>query len=256
MIDNQAAHTAVRNVLRHHKLTKNGDSVVEADLIAAVLSACNTEVPVRHPVVVKWHLVPTTLDPAMHKAMDWAFNDAMHVGIPVSPKVWAAALASAPNQPVPASASASKPWDDQLSDAASARAAIYDGDSRQDIKTDVFNAFCKGAMWARVNTTRQDPLPKSGCVVDHSLEKKYNDLRETVGLIFEAVGYKEEYALQWPTEKASVTFKRWFDERPAEYWDAFIEAWKKEIGVDEVVSLLGGVQKLRAVYLRAAQGVS
>jgi hypothetical protein len=43
---------------------------------------------------------------------------------------------------------------------------------------------------------------------------------------------------------------------PAEYWDAFIEAWKKEIGVDEVVSLLGGVQKLRAVYLRAAQGVS
>jgi hypothetical protein len=54
MIDNQAAHTAVRNVLRHHKLTKNGDSVVEADLIAAVLSACNTEVPARHPVVVKW----------------------------------------------------------------------------------------------------------------------------------------------------------------------------------------------------------
>lgn len=54
MTNNQAAHDAVRNVLRYHNLTKAGDAVVEADLIAAVLSACNTEVPARHPVVVKW----------------------------------------------------------------------------------------------------------------------------------------------------------------------------------------------------------
>jgi hypothetical protein len=32
-----AMHTAVRKVLKHHKLTEVGDGVVEADLIYAVL---------------------------------------------------------------------------------------------------------------------------------------------------------------------------------------------------------------------------
>ena len=41
------------------------------------------------------------------------------------------------------------------------------------------------------------------------------DLRDTINAIFSAVGYTEEYARQWPKEKASVTFKRWFDERLA-----------------------------------------
>lgn len=41
------------------------------------------------------------------------------------------------------------------------------------------------------------------------------DLRDTISAIFKAVGYTEEYARQWPKEKASVTFKRWFDERVA-----------------------------------------
>jgi len=46
-----------------------------------------------------------------------------------------------------------------------------------------------------------------------ALQKKHNDFVETIGLMLAAVGYKEEYALQWPKEKASVTFKRWFDEQ-------------------------------------------
>jgi len=46
-----------------------------------------------------------------------------------------------------------------------------------------------------------------------SLEQKYADYVETVGKMLEAVGYTEAYALQWPKEKASVTFKRWFDEQ-------------------------------------------
>lgn len=46
-----------------------------------------------------------------------------------------------------------------------------------------------------------------------ALQKKHNDFVETTGLMLEAIGYKEECALQWPKEKASVTFKRWFDER-------------------------------------------
>ena len=39
------------------------------------------------------------------------------------------------------------------------------------------------------------------------------DFKESVGLMLAAVGYTEEYANQWPKEKVSITFKRWFDEQ-------------------------------------------
>jgi hypothetical protein len=48
-----------------------------------------------------------------------------------------------------------------------------------------------------------------------ALARKHADYVETVGLMLAAVGYTEEYALQWPKEKASITFKRWFDEQIA-----------------------------------------
>ena len=41
------------------------------------------------------------------------------------------------------------------------------------------------------------------------------NLRDTISAIFDAVGYAAEYARQWPKEKASITFKRWFDEQLA-----------------------------------------
>lgn len=47
-----------------------------------------------------WQLVPKTLDANMHAAMDRAFTDAMHLGTPVSPDAWEAALASAPSPTV------------------------------------------------------------------------------------------------------------------------------------------------------------
>lgn len=80
---------------------------------------------------------------------------------------------------------------------------------------------------------------------------KQSDLLETLRLVFESVGYSADYAIQWPKEKASVTFKRWFDEQPNKYWDAFVEEWRKECGVDNVAVILCGVDKLKAVYLRA-----
>lgn len=52
------------------------------------------------------------------------------------------------------------------------------------------------------------------------LEKKHADFVETVGLMLAAIGYKEDYARQWPKEKASVTFRRWFDEQRASYGQA------------------------------------
>ena len=42
-----------------------------------------------------------------------------------------------------------------------------------------------------------------------------SDLRDTIAAMLDAVGYPDEYALSWPKEKASVTFKRWFDEQLA-----------------------------------------
>ncbi len=42
------------------------------------------------------------------------------------------------------------------------------------------------------------------------------DYNDTIKAIFAAVGYTKEYALQWPKERASITFKRWFDEQLAE----------------------------------------
>ncbi|UCV00251.1 DNA translocase FtsK [Acidovorax radicis] len=53
-----------------------------------------------------------------------------------------------------------------------------------------------------------------------ALQQKHNDYVETVGLMLDAIGYKEEYALQWPKEKASITFKRWFDEQLASHGQA------------------------------------
>lgn len=40
-----------------------------------------------------------------------------------------------------------------------------------------------------------------------------HDFAETVGKMLDAVGYTEAYAKQWPSENASITFKRWFDEQ-------------------------------------------
>ncbi len=40
-----AMHSAVRRVLKHHKLTLNGDGVIEADLIYAVLDIVNSAAP-------------------------------------------------------------------------------------------------------------------------------------------------------------------------------------------------------------------
>lgn len=41
----------------------------------------------------------------------------------------------------------------------------------------------------------------------------YADFKESVVLMLAAVGYTEAYARQWPKEKVSITFKRWFDEQ-------------------------------------------
>lgn len=41
------------------------------------------------------------------------------------------------------------------------------------------------------------------------------DLHDSIKAIFDAVGYTEAYAMQWPKEKVSVTFRRWFDEQIA-----------------------------------------
>ena len=45
------------------------------------------------------------------------------------------------------------------------------------------------------------------------VEKRNTDLEDSIGAMLSAVGYTAEYALQWPKEKVSVTFKRWFEER-------------------------------------------
>ena len=36
-------------------------------------------------------------------------------------------------------------------------------------------------------------------------------------------------------------------------WEAFIEAWRNEIGVDKIVNIMGGADKLKAVFLDAAR---
>ena len=40
-----------------------------------------------------------------------------------------------------------------------------------------------------------------------------SDFKESVWLMLSSIGYTEDYALQWPKEKVSITFKRWFDEQ-------------------------------------------
>ncbi|MDH0495741.1 hypothetical protein [Comamonas aquatica] len=49
----------------------------------------------------------------------------------------------------PAEGVPAQDWQDAVAEAAQARAAGYEGDDRKDIKTDVFNAFAKGADWER-----------------------------------------------------------------------------------------------------------
>ena len=39
----------------------------------------------------------------------------------------------------------------------------------------------------------------------------------------------------------------------ARLWEAFIEAWRNEIGVDKIVNIMGGADKLKAVFLDAAR---
>lgn len=42
-------------------------------------------------------------------------------------------------------------------------------------------------------------------------------------------------------------------EDAARVWEAFIEAWRNEIGVDKIVNIMGGADKLKAVFLDAAR---
>lgn len=157
-----------------------------------------------------------------------------------------------------------------LSDAAASHAALYEEDDRQDIKTDVINAFCAGATWecARSHLDKgskstlddykklvEDADP--GSPIERlrlfcSLAMRGQDWLDVEPLFTEV---SHQVAVGQPV-KELVNLSANRTEYATYFWDAFIEAWKKEIGVDEVVSLLGGVQKLRAVYLRAAQGVS
>ena len=63
-------------------------------------------------------------------------------------------------------------------------------------------------------------------------------------------GYATEYA------KAALASSAPADsvlEDAARLWDAFIEAWRNEIGVDKIVNIMGGADKLKAVFLDAAR---
>ena len=74
--------------------------------------------------------------------------------------------------------------------------------------------------WAqRFMTATPQPAAQQGAAYAE-LEKKHADFVETVGLMLAAIGYKEDYARQWPKEKASVTFRRWFDEQRASHGQA------------------------------------
>lgn len=42
-------------------------------------------------------------------------------------------------------------------------------------------------------------------------------------------------------------------EDAARLWDAFVEAWRNELGVDKIVNIMGGADKLKAVFLDAAR---
>ena len=42
-------------------------------------------------------------------------------------------------------------------------------------------------------------------------------------------------------------------EDAARLWDEFIEAWRNELGVDKIVNIMGGADKLKAVFLDAAR---
>lgn len=50
---------------------------------------------------------------------------------------------------------------DELIDAANARAALYEGDDRECIKTDVMNAFYAGAEWMRKRLEKDRVQQKS-----------------------------------------------------------------------------------------------
>jgi len=73
------------------------------------------------------------------------------------------------------------------------------------------------------------------------------DFRESVGLMLAAVGYTEDYARQWPKEKVSITFKRWFDEQiknanvtqPEQPHDKTIDSILEGIDSDECSSHKG-----------------
>lgn len=43
---------------------------------------------------------------------------------------------------------------------------------------------------------------------------------------------------------------------PEAMWDAFVEAWRVNVGVDKIVNIMGGEEKLKAVFLQAAGGIT
>ena len=56
------------------------------------------------------------------------------------------------------------------------------------------------------------------------------------------------YTTPQPTQAADSVL-----EDAERLWEAFIEAWRNEIGVDKIVNIMGGADKLKAVFLDAAR---
>lgn len=104
-----------------------------------------------------WKLVPIKVPdsafawvsggyPAGYKAWDERDTAVVHER---AQRAWEAILNGITAPAQPAEGVPAQDWQDAVAEAAQARAAGYEGDDRKDIKTDVFNAFAKGADWER-----------------------------------------------------------------------------------------------------------
>lgn len=291
MIDNQAAHTAVRSVLRHHKLTQHGDSVVEADLIAAVMSAVSTDPKSGPPSVdtdllsyvlqddLQNRLTPRIIDIAYTAFMaakkpndedggasDW-FTDTRPVVKELIEKLRKDLVA---DQSATIRIDLSRHQIDTLVQAylgdcgpqansiyAFVRAVsaltysvlVQISDKEDTQCTDVINTSADSADGAVVTTTGAPPIQTTRPTLEQTAMDRTRDLAESGG--------------RWPSDWVEAYSRGVSDtvraqclpnieQSPSTYWDAFVEELRKDVGVDHVASIIGGVTKLKALYLRAA----
>lgn len=163
---------------------------------ARILKVMDSIVGPRHPTVVKWR--NDAIRNCIAIARKYCRDPESHKYLKQDIEVMLTTAPAHPAEGVPA-----QDWQDAVAEAAQARASGYEGDDRKDIKTDVFNAFTKGADWERRRAAiaATQPAAQGMDAIRELIAQHSNELERNHYAYFELAYTRRTGWMVWITDK-------------------------------------------------------